>query len=89
MPEKTVTVSNEMGLHARAAAAFAQLSTQFNSEIFVFCRDIEVDGKSIMGVMMLAAPSGSNLTIRAEGEDAQMAVEQLAALVSNRFGEEK
>ncbi len=89
MPEKTVAVSNEMGLHARAAAAFAQLSNQFSSEIFVFCRDIEVDGKSIMGVMMLAAPSGSNLTIRAEGEDAEIAVEQLAALVNNRFGEEK
>ena len=89
MPKKTVTVSKEMGLHARAAAALAQLSTQFNSDVFVFCRDIEVDGKSIMGVMMLAAPSGSNLTIRAEGEDAQIAVEQLAALVNNRFGEEK
>ena len=88
MPEKKVTVTNKLGLHARAAAAFVQLSTQFESEILVSHRNIEVDGKSIMGVMMLAAPSGSELTIRAEGGDAHAAVERLAALVESRFGEE-
>ncbi len=88
MPEKQATVGNELGLHARAAASFVRLSTQFESEIFVSCREIEVDGKSIMGVMMLAASPGSVLGIRAEGKDAQDAVDQLAALVENHFGEE-
>lgn len=89
MPEKNVTVCNELGLHARAAAAFVRLSNTFESEIFVACRDAEVDGKSIMGVMMLAAAKGSDLTIQAEGSDASLAVEKLAELVANRFGEEK
>ena len=89
MPEKTVAISNELGLHARAAAQFVRVSTQFECDIFVSWRDIEVDGKSIMGVMMLAAPMGAEIKIRADGEDAQSAVEQLAALVKTRFGEEK
>ncbi len=88
MPEIQATVGNELGLHARAAASFVRLSTQFESEIFISCREIEVDGKSIMGVMMLAASPGSVLGIRAEGNDAQKAVDQLAALVKNHFGEE-
>ena len=87
MPERNVTVTNELGVHARAAAAFAQLSPRFECEIFVSCRGMEVDGKSIMGVMMLTAPVGAELTIRADGEDAQDAVEQLAALVDNSFEE--
>jgi phosphocarrier protein len=89
VPEKNVAVCNELGLHARAAAAFVRLSTTFECEIFVACRDSEVDGKSIMGVMMLAAAKGSDLTIRAEGTDAAPAVEKLAELVANRFGEER
>ncbi|MDP6367321.1 MAG: HPr family phosphocarrier protein [Nitrospinota bacterium] len=87
MPERNVIVTNELGVHARAAAAFAQLSTRFECEIFVSCRGMEVDGKSIMGVMMLTAPVGAELTIRADGKDAQDAVEQLAALVDNSFEE--
>jgi phosphocarrier protein len=66
-----------------------RLSTTFECEIFVACRDSEVDGKSIMGVMMLAVAKGSDLTIRAEGTDAAPAVEKLAELVANRFGEER
>ena len=89
MPKKNVTICNELGLHARAAAAFVRLSNTFNSEIFVACRDSEVDGKSIMGVMMLAAAKGSELIIRAEGSDGGPAVEKLAELVANRFGEER
>jgi len=89
VPEKQATVCNELGLHARAAAVFVRLSTLFESEIFVSCRDVEVDGKSIMGVMMLTAGKGTELTIRAEGPDAEKALKELCALVANRFGEEK
>ena len=89
MPEKKVAVCNELGLHARAAAAFVRLSSAFECEILVSCRDAEVDGKSIMGVMMLAAAKGSDLIIRAEGPDAESAVERLADLLANRFGEER
>lgn len=89
MPEKKVTVCNELGLHARAAAAFVRISNKFECDIFVACRDAEVDGKSIMGVMMLAATKGSDLTIRAEGPDSGPAIQELAELVINRFGEER
>ncbi len=85
----TATISNQLGLHARAAAAFVRLSTSFESDVFVACEDIEVDGKSIMGIMMLAAHKGSELQIRAEGPDAEAAVARLAALVADRFGEDK
>jgi phosphocarrier protein len=87
--EKIVIVCNELGVHARAAAAFVRLSNIFECDIWVSCRDVEVDGKSIMGVMMLAAAKESELGIRAEGTDSQKAVDQLAELVASRFGEER
>lgn len=89
MPEKKVAVCNELGVHARAAASFVRLSNTFDCEIYISCRDAEVDGKSIMGVMMLAAAKGSDLLIRAEGSDAEVAVQRLADLVANKFGEER
>ena len=89
MPVRVATICNQLGLHARAAAAFVRFSTAFDCDIHVACQDIEVDGKSIMGVMMLAARMGAQIRIRAEGSDAEQAVEQLAQLVANRFGEEK
>lgn len=89
MPERRVVICNQLGLHARAAAAFVRLATGFESEIFVSCRNSEVDGKSIMGVMMLAAGKGMELRIRAEGTDAEAALEELGALVANRFGEKQ
>ncbi len=87
MEERKIGICNPMGLHARAAAAFVRLSSRFESEIFVRFRDMEVDGKSIMGVMMLAAPPGSELLISARGADAKDAVEELASLVEAGFGE--
>ena len=87
--EKSVTVCNELGFHARAAAVFVRLSTTFDCDIQVSCREGQVDGKSIMGVMMLAAAKGAEITIHAEGTDAEEAVAQLSTLVENRFGEEK
>ena len=83
-----VTIQNKYGLHARPAAEFVKLATRFRSEIWVSKDDVEVSGKSIMGVMMLAAEHGSSIVIRARGEDAEDALEALSGLVSSRFGEE-
>jgi phosphocarrier protein len=83
----TATVSNELGLHARPAALFVQLASRFRSHITVCKSGVEVNGKSIMGVMMLAAERGAALEIRAEGEDEDRAVEALVALVEGGFEE--
>lgn len=83
-----VRISNKYGLHARPAAEFVKLANRFESEIWVRKQDLEVNGKSIMGMMMLAAECGSDITIRATGPDAQTAVRELIALVERRFGEE-
>jgi phosphocarrier protein HPr len=83
-----VKITNKYGLHARPAAEFVKLANQFASEVWVSKDEVEVSGKSIMGVMMLAAECGSTIQIRAEGSDAEKAVESLTSLVSNRFGEE-
>jgi phosphocarrier protein len=85
---KDVTVANAYGLHARPAAEFVKLASTFKSEILVSKDGLEVNGKSIMGVMMLAAEKGSSLQIRAVGVDAEAAVEALCALVARGFGEE-
>ncbi len=85
--ERIVTIRNPHGLHARPAAEFVKLSSRFTSKISVEKDGLEVNGKSIMGVMMLAAECGSNLRIRARGVDAVEAVEALATLVGNHFGE--
>ena len=87
MAEQRVSISNQMGLHARAAAKFVRLSSKFESEILVRFRDMEVDGKSIMGVMMLAATPGSELLISARGSDENAAVAELADMVRAGFGE--
>ena len=87
MAEQKVSIRNLMGLHARAAAKFVRLSSKFESEILVRFRDMEVDGKSIMGVMMLAATPGSELLISARGSDEDTAVAELADLVRTGFGE--
>lgn len=83
-----VAIQNKYGLHARPAAEFVKLASRFKSEVWVKKDDIEVSGKSIMGVMMLAAECGSTIVIRTAGEDAEEAVDALVALVDNRFGEE-
>ena len=85
---REVTVVNRLGLHARPAAEFVKLSSNFVSTILVEKGELEVNGKSIMGVMMLAAEAGSVLRIRAAGEDSNVAVDALCALVADHFGEE-
>jgi phosphocarrier protein len=84
----TVTVANVYGLHARPAAEFVKLANQFESEILVSKDGMEVNGKSIMGVMMLAAEKGSAIEIKARGPDAEAAVKALVKLVAGGFGED-
>lgn len=83
-----VTILNKYGLHARPAAELVKLANRFAAEIWLAKDEVEVNGKSIMGVMMLAAERGSQMGIRASGADAQQAVEALAQLVANGFGED-
>ncbi|GGO82843.1 phosphocarrier protein HPr [Marinobacterium nitratireducens] len=87
MIEKKVTIINKLGLHARAAAKLINTTGQFSSQIRIDKDGREVDGKSIMSVMMLAASKGTELTIRADGEDENAAVEAIEALINDYFGE--
>ena len=86
--ERTVDIVNLLGLHARAAAKLVTLATKFESDIRVRKDGREVSGKSIMGVMMLAAAKGSQITLIADGADADIALTELADLIADRFGEE-
>lgn len=83
-----VQIVNKYGLHARPAAELVKLANRFTSEVWIRKEDTEVSGKSIMGVMMLAAECGSTVEIRARGDDSQAAVDALAQLIQNRFGED-
>lgn len=86
--ERTVTIRNRLGLHARPAADFVKLAGGYQADIWVVRGDLEVNGKSIMGVMMLAAEAGAAISIRGSGADAGDAVDALAALVEAGFNEE-
>jgi phosphocarrier protein len=85
--EKEVTVRNRAGLHTRPAASLVKLSSRFDSEIFLIRDGFMINGKSIIGVMTLAAENGCVLTIRAEGDDAEAAVNEIADLFEQGFGE--
>jgi phosphocarrier protein len=87
MPERTVQIVNKAGLHARPAAEIVKLAAKYASDITVVRDDLEVNGKSIMGVMMLAAECGSTLQLKAEGPDASEALDALAKLIGSKFGE--
>ncbi len=86
--EMTVRIVNAAGMHARPASEFVKLASAYRAEITVEKDGLEVNGKSIMGVLMLAAERGSALTIRAEGDDAPTAIEALCSLVNRGFEEE-
>jgi len=88
MTTQSVTVVNQLGLHARAAARFVHLATRFQSQIRVGYGARMMDGKSIMGILLLAAARGTTITISADGADERDAVEALAQLVASGFGEE-
>ncbi|HEY4056054.1 MAG TPA: HPr family phosphocarrier protein [Kofleriaceae bacterium] len=87
--EKQVLVQNERGLHARAATQFVQLAAKFPCEVTITKDGTEVNGKSIMGVLMLVATKGTTLTLRCKGDKAQECLTGLVALVDDKFGEPK
>jgi phosphocarrier protein len=87
--EKTMTIVNELGLHARAATKFVQLAGKYPCEVMMSKDGHEVNGKSIMGVLMLVASKGSVVTIKARGERASDAVAALSKLIEDKFGEDR
>lgn len=87
MVERSVQIMNKLGLHARPAAEIVKTSGKFTSEITILRDGMEVNAKSIMGVMMLAAECGSTIVLRADGGDADAALDALTALIQNKFGE--
>lgn len=87
MLRKKITIINKLGLHARAAAKFVSTAGQFESLIEVEHKDRRINGKSIMGVMMLAASKGSEIDLFADGRDQEQALQALTQLIENRFGE--
>ena len=86
---RVATIINELGLHARAAAQFVQTANKFRAEVTVSKDGEEVNGKSILSLMMLAAPIGSEIALKAEGDDAIELLDALIALIENKFGEPK
>jgi len=87
MPTLQTTIINKLGLHARAAAKFVKTASAFESSVTLRRGEREVNGKSILGVMMLAASRGTEVEIDAEGPDADAALEALRTLIDDRFGE--
>lgn len=87
MIQTSITISNKLGLHARASAKLTKVASGFRSEIFISRGDRRVNAKSIMGVMMLAAAMGTEIQIDASGEDEQAALAALLGLVQDKFGE--
>ncbi len=88
MTEATLVIRNQQGMHARACQVFVRTATRFRAKITVSRDDLAVDGKSILGVLMLAAEPGAEILIRAEGEDEAEALDALRRVVEGKFGEE-
>lgn len=88
MEVQTFTIKNKLGLHARAAALLVKTANRFVSNVSLEKDGLEVNGKSIMGILMLAATKGTRITLKAEGNDAEQAIETLGKLIENKFGEE-
>ena len=85
--ERTFVISNKLGLHARPAAVFVQTANRYEASVEVQKDELKTDGKSIMGIMTLAAEMGSSITVRLTGKDAAAALEALAKLIESNFGE--
>ncbi len=88
MIKKKAKIVNKLGLHARPAAQLVTAATKFKAEVFFIKGDLRVNGKSIMGVMMLAAEQGSELTVEADGPDQDAAIEAVLKVIASGFGEE-
>jgi len=89
MIERLIRIQNKLGLHARASAKLATEASRYSCEVKLGKDDIEVNAKSIMGIMMLAACKGTELMLRADGSDAEAALDGIEALVNNRFDEDQ
>jgi phosphocarrier protein HPr len=89
MKRKELLIENKLGLHARAAAQIVKCASAFGSKITLVKDDLEVDGKSIMGIMMLAAAKGTTITLLANGDDEDSAVDGMEVLFRNKFGEKE
>jgi phosphocarrier protein HPr len=87
MIERTVTIANKLGLHARAASKLVKVAGQFGSRVSISCGPKSVDGKSIMGVMLLAAGQGTEVTLRVDGDDETAAMAAIVGLIEDLFGE--
>lgn len=85
---KTFKLKNKLGLHARAAASFVRIAQKYRADIFIERNGQTVNGKSILGILTLACPLGGMITVRAEGVDAAQALDEIEALIENKFGEE-
>ena len=88
MQQQNIEIINKLGLHARAAAKLVTLASSFAADIQLEYKGKQVNGKSIMGVMMLAAAKGSEITLQVDGADEELAMRQIVELINNRFGEE-
>jgi phosphocarrier protein HPr len=89
MIEREIIISNKLGLHARAASKLVNCASSWESQVWLKRGEREVNGKSIMGVLTLAASQGTQLTIRTDGEDESSAMEELHRLINGRFGEDE
>ncbi len=87
--EAEFTVLNALGLHARAAAQLVKLANQYSCDVSVECDGQRVNGKSIMGVLMLAAAQGAQIKVRCEGEEATRCLEEISVLINHKFGEDR
>ena len=85
--EKEFTIKNKLGLHARAAAQLVQTANRFKADVTVLKDGMEVNGKSIMGILMLAAAKGTSINVVTQGDDAEQAMEALGTLIDDGFGE--
>jgi len=89
LSEADFTIANMLGLHARAAAQLVKLANRFRCDVSIECDGQRVNGKSIMGVLMLAAAFGAAVKVRCDGEDAEECLEEITVLIENRFGEQQ
>ncbi|SEA25061.1 phosphocarrier protein [Desulfuromusa kysingii] len=88
MQNKSFTIRNRLGLHARAAAQLVQAANKFDSEIALVKDDVEVNGKSIMGILLLAAPQGTDISVTVTGADEEQAMKIITELIEDGFGED-
>ncbi|WP_321369939.1 HPr family phosphocarrier protein [uncultured Desulfuromusa sp.] len=88
MQNQSFTIKNRLGLHARAAAQFVQTANKFSSEVALVKDGVEVNGKSIMGILLLAAPQGTDISVTVDGVDEEQAMKIIAELIEDGFGED-